>query len=127
MSALLTRCVLVFIRPGLLVLRLLCRALMAPNPENRPTAEELLQSELLAGGSRGGAAGQPHSQQQSQPMATALPTQHPLSNVSTQTVAGGAAGAAAAGAAATQGSDAAGGGDGKKHFAGLVLQRSTAR
>ncbi|PSC73365.1 Wee1 kinase isoform B [Micractinium conductrix] len=80
------------------------KALMAPRPEDRPTAEQVLQSPLFckAGGSPGGSGG-------------CAPLAHQSSTVSTQST-----------ATAEHGGGAAGATGNSKQFGGLVLQRSTA-
>lgn len=77
---------------------------MAPRPEDRPTAEQVLQSPLFckAGGSPGGSGG-------------CAPLAHQSSTVSTQST-----------ATAEHGGGAAGATGNSKQFGGLVLQRSTA-
>ncbi len=82
---------------------------MAPRPEDRPSAEKVLQSQLLAGRRTPSPAAQ-------QTLA------HQLSTASTQST---ATLDAAAGAAAAAG--VAAGAGGTKQYGGLVLQRSIAR
>ncbi|KAI3432278.1 hypothetical protein D9Q98_003838 [Chlorella vulgaris] len=84
------------------------RALMSPNPQDRPSAERVLQSSLLA-------RKQPGAPEQKQQQAEAKPAlAHQASTAFTQSTMSAA------------GMESSGGG-GSRQFAGLVLQRSTAR
>jgi hypothetical protein len=94
------------------------RALMAPNPEDRPSAEKVLQSQLLA---RKPASPQPlrakqvHQHQEQQQQQQQQPAQHQSSTCSTQS------------AATVDTSSGAAAAAGSKVFGGLVLQRSKAK
>jgi hypothetical protein len=81
---------------------------MSPNPQDRPSAERVLQSSLLARKQPGA----PEQKQQQAEAKAALA--HQASTASTQSTMSAA------------GMESSGGG-GSRQFAGLVLQRSTAR